>query len=118
MDEAHEGYSRALESARKARDKSTPEGRWYVDYWVGRLVFAQQYVAAVRAVQRSAAAFRSGDRAGAVREADEAMAVLRKGLEAYVPIVRNRTDLAAIALVNQSYRQLFQRRWSVKTWGY
>ena len=118
VDVAHEGYSRALESARKARAQATPEGRWYVDFWVGRLEFAQQYVEAVQAVHRSATAFRSGDRAGAVKEADQAMAVLRKGLEAYVPVVRNRTDLAAIALVNQSYRQLFQRRWSVKTWGY
>ena len=49
---------------------------------------------------------------------DDAMAALRRGLEAYVRVARSRSDVAAIALVNQSYRELFQRRWSVKTWGY
>jgi len=118
LQEAHQGYSQALAAARKARSQAKPDGHRYLDFWIGRLEFASQYVDAVHAVQRSASAYRARNRADAVKEMDYAMAALRQGLEAYVRVARNRSDVAAIALVNQSYRELFQRRWSVKTWGY
>ena len=113
-----QGYSQALASARKARSRAKPGGHGYLDFWIGRLEFASQYVDAVHAVQRSASAYRARNRADAVKEMDYGMAALRQGIEAYVRVARNRSDVAAIALVNQSYRELFQRRWSVKTWGY
>ena len=118
LEEAHQGYSQALATARKARSQATPTGYGYLDFWIGRLEFASQYVDAVHAVQRSASAFRARKRPEAVKEMDDAMAALRRGLEAYVRVARSRSDVAAIALVNQSFRELFQRRWSVKTWGY
>jgi hypothetical protein len=118
LEEAHQGYSQALTAARKARSQATPAGHGYLDFWIGRLEFASQYVDAVHAVQRSAYAYRARDRAEAVKEMDDAMAALRRGLETYVRVARSRSDVAAIALVNQSFQELFQRRWSVKTWGY
>jgi len=118
LNDAHQGYSQALAAARNARSRATPAGHEYLDFWIGRLEFASQYVDAVHAVQRSAAAYRARNRADAVKGMDDALAFLRRGLEAYVRVARSRSDLAAIALVNQSYRELFQRRWSVKTWGY
>jgi hypothetical protein len=118
LQKAYEGYSRALAAARKARSQTVPKGDRYLDFWIGRLEFASQYVDTVQAVQRSAAAYRAGNRAEAIKEMDNAMAALRQGLGAYARVARNRSDLAAIALVNLSYRELFQRRWSVKTWGY
>lgn len=118
LTEAQQGYSRALKAAQDARSQATEEGRWYVDFWIGRLEFAQKYVDTVLAVQRAAAAYRADNRTGAVEEADYAMGALHEGLEAYARVARNRTDVAAIALVNQSYRELFRRRWSIKTWGY
>ena len=32
-----DGYQRALDAAKKAQSKSSPKGRGYIDYWVGRL---------------------------------------------------------------------------------
>ena len=47
-----------------------------------------------------------GKRAEAAKHADEALSLLRGGLEAYVRVARNRTDLGAIAVMNEfGYRR-------------
>ena len=47
MGKARREYESALEAARRARDEATPAGRWYPDFWVGRLEFGAGYVEAV-----------------------------------------------------------------------
>ena len=48
-----QGYQRALEAAQKARAKTKPEGRSYVDYWIGRLEFGMGYLDTIAAVRRA-----------------------------------------------------------------
>ena len=118
LEDAYQGYDKALRAAERAEAKASAQGRSYASFWVGRLQFALRYLDAIRGVRRAAAAYVAGDRTAAVKHADEALTALRQGLEAYSRVARNQSDRAAIALANDSYRQLFQRRWSVRTWGY
>ena len=100
-------YEQALEAARRAREKATPEGQWYPDYWVGRLEFALGYANAVEAMHRGATAEAANNRAESLKEAEKALETLRQGTEAYARVARNRTDLGAIAVLNEyGYRPL------------
>ena len=109
--ELQQDYVQALEAARRALEKSRPEGRWYPDFWVGRIEFALGYANAVEAMGRGAAVEAAGKRAEAAKHADEALSLLRGGLEAYVRVARNRTDLGAIAVMNEfGYRALQRKR--------
>ena len=83
--ELQQDYVQALEAARRALEKSRPEGRWYPDFWVGRIEFALGYANAVEAMGRGATVEAAGKRAEAAKHADEALSFLRGGLEAYVP---------------------------------
>lgn len=104
---AREGYERALGAARRAQAKSTPAGRRYVDYWVGRITFAEQYVEAVQAVREAATAEAAKNRTECLKQTEAALSAMRRGLEAYVAVARNQTDRGAIAVVNEyGYRAL------------
>jgi hypothetical protein len=105
--EARSGYQRALEAARRAQAKARPEGRRHVDFWVGRLEFALGYVETVEAVHRAATAEAASQRREALKQTKRALALLRGALEAYARVARTRTDLGAIAVVNEyGYRAL------------
>jgi len=100
-------YGQALEAARRAAAKSKPEGRWYPDFWVGRLEFALGYANAVEALHRGAAAEAAKKPGEALAEAEKAMASVRSAVESYARVARNRTDLGAIAVMNEyGYRAL------------
>lgn len=99
--ELQEQYQKALDAAGRARTKSTPEGRWYPDYWVGRLEFALGYAKTAEAVHRAATAEAANDRVGCIKETEKALQTLRQATEAYARIARTRTDVGAIAELNE-----------------
>lgn len=100
-------YRQALEAARRAAEKAKPGGRWYPDYWVGRLEFALGYANAVEALHRGGAAEAAKKTGEALSEAEKALALVRSATESYARVARNRTDLGAIAVMNEyGYRAL------------
>jgi Glycosyl hydrolase family 67 N-terminus len=94
-------YERALAAARRAQEKATPEGRWYTDYWVGRLEFALGYARTVAAVQRAATAEAAHNSLECRKETEKALQMLTQSTEAYVRVARTRTDTGAIAVLNE-----------------
>jgi hypothetical protein len=107
LGEARSHYQSALDSATKALNRSTPTGRAFVSFWVGRLEFAVGYVKTVEAVRRAARAEAAHQPGEAFKETESALSFLQNALQAYANVARNRTDLGAIAVVNEyAYRSL------------
>ncbi len=105
--EDRQGYERALAAAKSALANATPGGRGYVEYWIGRLDFAVEYINAADAMYRAAQAEANKDRAGTLREAEQGLAALRRGIEAYARVARDQSDRGAIAILNEfAYRPL------------
>jgi hypothetical protein len=105
--EDRRGYQRALDAARRALKKTRPAGRNYVEYWVGRLEYAVDYLNAVEAVHRAAMAEVKKDRTATLRETELALADVRHALEAYASIARDQSDRGALATLNEFvYRPL------------
>ena len=94
-------YERALAAARRAQAKATTEGRWYTDYWVGRLEFALGYANTVAAIQRAASAEAAHNNAECRKETEQAIETLTEATKAYVRVARTRTDVGAIAVLNE-----------------
>ena len=102
-----EGYRRALEAARKALGHASERGRPYVEYWIGRLEFGIGYLDTVEAVRLAAIAEADGNAEEAVAHARRAVGSARAALEAYAGAVKDRSDLGAIAVLNEYvYRPL------------
>ena len=100
-------YQTALDAARRAQAASITAGRKYVDYWIGRLEFGIAYMQAIEAVRAAATAEESHDRAGASREAQRAVDVVRQALASYARVANDRSDRGAIAVMNEYvYRPL------------
>jgi len=100
-------YARALAAARRARTQARPEGRAYVDYWVGRLEFGIGYLDAVAGVKRAATAETAMQRGEALTQAISALQILRQAIEAFVRVARDRADVGAVAVLNEyAYRPL------------
>jgi len=101
------GYRRALAAAGRAREKATPGGRAYVDFWIGRLEFAAGYADTVQGVHLGGAAEMTNDYRGALQHAETALTSLRRALEAYARVARTQTDRGAIAMLGEfGYRRL------------
>jgi len=97
-----ESYERALEAARHARPQATSEeGRAYVEYWIGRLEFGIGYLDTIEHVREAATAESAGDGSEAARCTEAAVESARKALEAYASVARDRSDLGAIATMNE-----------------
>ncbi len=100
-------YQAALDAAQIALSKTTPAGKPYIDYWVGRLEFGIQYMDAVEAVRSAATAEASGDAVGAQAEAVRALDLVTRALESFARVARDRSDKGAIAVMNEYvYRPL------------
>ncbi|MBM4078377.1 MAG: hypothetical protein FJ278_01675 [Planctomycetes bacterium] len=116
--EDREGYTRALEAARRARTQAAPNGQSptrhsfgdgakYVDYWIGRLEFGIGYLDAIAAVRCAATAEAERKPEEARRCAEEALKAARRALEAYAAVAQDRSDLGALAILNEYvYRPL------------
>jgi hypothetical protein len=94
-------YERALKAAQRAQTKSTPGGRWYPEYWVGRLEFALGYAQTAAAVQRAATAEAAHNPAECRKETEKALRILRQATEAYARVARTRSDVGAIAELDE-----------------
>ena len=95
------GYQRALDAARRAREKTPEERRDYVNYWVGRLEFGVGYLDTIEAFRRGATAEQEGDAAGALQYAREALAKGTSALESYARVARDQSDRGAIATMGE-----------------
>ena len=104
---ARAGYQRALDAARRAREKTPVGNRDYVNYWAGRLEFGVGYLDTIEAFRRGATAEQEGDAAGALRFAREALAKGISALESYARVARDQSDRGAIATMGEYvYRPL------------
>ena len=118
MTKARDGYREALAHARRARAKTKNSGEWFVDFWIGRLEFAECYVECAQDVQRTANAEKEKDFVLFRKLADRALGKLEQGLRAYVRVARSQTDVGAIAVVNEhAYRPLKARSWAYHAHG-
>lgn len=118
MEQARKGYQQALRLAQKARAASKSAGRWYVDFWIGRLEFAIAYMSCAQDVQRIANVQKQKDHVLFTSLADQAVDTLESGLRAYARVARNQTDIGAIATVNEfARRPLKARSWAYHAHG-
>jgi hypothetical protein len=100
-------YQAALGTARDALGKSRPAGKPYINYWIGRLEFGIDYLAAIEAVRSAATAESAKDPTGALKEATRALDLTQRALSAYAGVARDRSDKGAIAVMNEYvYRAL------------
>ncbi len=97
----HVLYRQALADMQAASTKSRPEGRFYTDYFVGRLQFAVNYLDACDAFGKATAARQIGNLATATKEADLAEKAIRSGLESLLPTIRDHGELGTIAVLNE-----------------
>jgi hypothetical protein len=122
-----QGYQRALEAARRAQQRrggaslpalSSTNGtaltclttNGYVDYWIGRLEFGIGYLDTIEAVHRAATAEAENQPQEALQHAEAALSAARRALEAYARVARDRSDLGAIATMNEYvYRPLKEK---------
>jgi hypothetical protein len=94
-------YQRGLEWAEGARDKTRERGRFYVDYWVYRLQFGVDWMHTIEEVRRAAGAEAEGKLATALTCAERALSFAVRAAEAYTRAVRNQSDRASVALINE-----------------
>lgn len=94
-------YQAAKDAAERALKVTTPAGRAYIDYWVGRLDFGIEYMRAIESLRAAAAADSTHDHAGALRLAKESLTHATRGIEQYAAVARDRSDKGAIAVMNE-----------------
>ena len=104
-------YRQALKQMEQAQQGSRPEGRAYIDYFVGRLGFAVGYLDAADAFGATATAEKASKPDEARRHIDAAYTAIREALEAYVAVAKDHGDLGAVALMNKyCYRPIRDKR--------
>lgn len=102
-----ECYARGLAAVQRARAKALPRGQKYVDYWIRRLEFGIEYLHAIEAVRNAAMAEAEKKTSDVRRHAEEALGAARRALEAYAAVAQDRSDLGALAIMNEYiYRPL------------
>jgi len=119
--EDRKGYRRALSAVQKAPEPSRPEGKDYINYWIGRLNFGIGYIDTIEAVRKAAtmeqAAKEKGDtssyhvlRTEAIEQTKAAVEVARQALEAFAKVAKNQSDRGALAtMAEYVYRPLKQK---------
>lgn len=107
----HRRYREALAAMRKAREQSAPRGHRFLDYLVGRLVFAVRYLDAAEAFGATAGAEKAGDLQQAAIHVEAAYTAIRQALQAWADVAEDHGDLGAVALMNQfCYRPIREKR--------
>ena len=110
-----DGYQRALAAGRRAVEKSNDRGRPYVAYWIARLEFGIGYIDCIEAARqladaKSALELAQGEgneeviavrRRAAVTRAQVALQIARDMLDDLASVARNRSDVGAIAVMNE-----------------
>ncbi len=96
----HGRYREALADLRAAREKSAAPGHRFLDYLIGRLVFAVRYLDAAEAFGAVSRAEKAGNREGAAQQVERAYTAIREALQAWADIAEDHGDLGAVALMN------------------
>jgi hypothetical protein len=96
-----EHYQKAKDAAERAITETTPAGRPYVQYWIGRLDFGIEYMRASDALRAAATADSKADHAAALEHAKESLALATQAIESYASVARDRSDRGAIAVMNE-----------------
>jgi len=126
--EDREGYRRALSSVRKTPEPSRPEGKAYINYWIGRLEFGIGYLDTIEAVRKAATteqaakdAKERGDKddycvrlTEAIEQTKAAVETVRQAIEAFANVAKNQSDRGAIAtMAEYVYRPLKEKTGSL-----
>lgn len=101
MTEVRLDYERALDWARQAREHSSANGMWFVDYWINRIAFGINYLRMTEAVYLGGRAWACGDHDLARMELERALQYAHEAGSSYVKAARNRSDVASIAIFNE-----------------
>lgn len=100
-------YRQALAAAGSARQKSAPDRRGAMDYWIGRLDYGIRYIEAARLLREAAMADSQGRRDIALKHANSALADVVRAIESYARVARDQSDRGAIAMMGELvYRPL------------
>ena len=94
-------YQKALDESKKAQAESNTQGRWYADYWVGRLQFAVGYAKTAELVGDAASAEAAGKHDECIKQTQQAVEMITQATEAYARVARTRSDVGGIAELNQ-----------------
>jgi hypothetical protein len=104
-------YREALDKIRAAREPCHPSGRAFLDYFVGRLTFAVEYLDAAQQFGETAAAEKAGNRLDATRRVEQAYRHIRDAIAAWAGVANDHGDLGAVALLNEfCYRPIRDKR--------
>lgn len=103
-------YQTALDAAQRALRRTEPTGQEYINYWIGRLKFGISYMRTIEAVRAAATADAAMDTNGAIRETVRALDLVTNGLTSYANVARDRSDKAAIAVMNEYVVRALQRK--------
>jgi hypothetical protein len=110
LTENRQNYQTGWDSARKAIEVSTPEGKSYATYWAKRMEFTVRYIDAVMSLHKAANAESAHDQATEIAETTKALSSVRDAMEAYASVARNQTDRGAIAIAAEyAYRPLLKK---------
>lgn len=101
MTEVRLDYERALDWAHQARECSSAEGLWFIDYWINRLAFGIGYLHLTEAVYLGGRVWAGGDRDLARMELEHALQYAHEAGSSYVKAARDRSDVASIAIFNE-----------------
>lgn len=101
LNEASGSWQRALVHLERARAASTARGRKTIDWWTARVRFGIDYLEATREARLGGAAEAAGDSEGARKHARASYALSRRAIEAWAAVAGDRSDLGAIALLNE-----------------
>ncbi len=102
-----ESYRKALAAARRARTKTRPAGKKFIDFWIGRLEFGVGYFDSIEASRKAITLQSEGKQDEAADEMRRAVKISRSMLESYARVAQNQSDVGAIAsLVEYIHRPL------------
>ena len=96
----HQTYREALALMESARRQCQPQGRAYLDYFVGRLQFGVFYLDAADAFGATSVAEKANQPDKALQHANSACRSIRRALESYVAVAKDHGDLGSIAMMN------------------
>lgn len=105
----HAQYQVALKVLEDAQPLCREEGRFYLDYFIGRLRFAARLLDAAADFGAAGDAERSGDREAALKHAANAETAVREAIAAWAEVARDHGELGGVAIMNEFAFRPIQR---------